>query len=191
MADPPPLKRGFIVVVETPQPDGGQLSRRGYLVAAESESSARAAAAPYQHPGGNNVYSRSSADARLPSNSGAARSSIATGRLGEVGTIRRNQPLRSEAPRTGWQTRAAEVPAHEGLSSSNQNATYSARLTATYRRMPKRSAGVAVRDQLSSAAAKWWPALPPAVPTRAISCGGTRYPCRLVARANALVHKVR
>jgi len=51
MADPPPLKRGFIVVVETPQSDGRQLSRRGYLVAAESESSVQAAAAPYQHPG--------------------------------------------------------------------------------------------------------------------------------------------
>ena len=51
MADPLPLKRGFIVVVETPQPDGGQLSRRGYLVAAESESSAQAAVAPYQHSG--------------------------------------------------------------------------------------------------------------------------------------------
>ena len=48
MADPPPLKRGFIVVVETPQPDGG---RRGYLVASESESDAQAAVAPYQRPG--------------------------------------------------------------------------------------------------------------------------------------------
>jgi hypothetical protein len=47
MADPPPLKRGFIVVVETPQPDG----RRGYLVASESESDAQAAVAPYQRPG--------------------------------------------------------------------------------------------------------------------------------------------
>jgi hypothetical protein len=51
MADPPPLKRGFIVVVETPQPDGGRLSRRGYLVASESESEAQAAVAPYQRPG--------------------------------------------------------------------------------------------------------------------------------------------
>jgi hypothetical protein len=51
MADPMPLKRGFIVLVETPQPDGGQLSRRGYLVAAESASNAKAAVAPYQHPG--------------------------------------------------------------------------------------------------------------------------------------------
>jgi hypothetical protein len=51
MVDPLPLKRGFVVVVETLQPDGGQLSRRGYLVAAESESDALAAAAPYQHRG--------------------------------------------------------------------------------------------------------------------------------------------
>jgi hypothetical protein len=37
--------------------------------------------------------------------------------------IMRNQPLRNEAPRFGWQTTAAEVPAQYALSSSSQNAT--------------------------------------------------------------------
>ena len=37
--------------------------------------------------------------------------------------IMRYQPLRSEAPRCGWQTIAAEVPAQYALSSSSQNAT--------------------------------------------------------------------
>jgi hypothetical protein len=37
--------------------------------------------------------------------------------------IIRNQPLRSDAPSCGRQTIAAEVPAQNGLSSSNQNAT--------------------------------------------------------------------
>jgi hypothetical protein len=37
--------------------------------------------------------------------------------------IMRNQPLRSDAPRCGWQTIAAEVPAQKGSSSSSQNAT--------------------------------------------------------------------
>jgi hypothetical protein len=37
--------------------------------------------------------------------------------------IRRYQTLRSDAPRCGWQTIAAEVPAQYGLSSSSQNAT--------------------------------------------------------------------
>ena len=41
--------------------------------------------------------------------------------------IMRNQPLRSEAPSCGWQTSAADVPAQYALSSSSQNATYSAR----------------------------------------------------------------
>jgi hypothetical protein len=37
--------------------------------------------------------------------------------------IMRNQPLRSDAPRCGWQTIATEVPAQKGSSSSSQNAT--------------------------------------------------------------------
>src|SRR5438128_12186654 len=37
--------------------------------------------------------------------------------------IMRNQPLRNEAPRRGWQTTAADVPAQKALSSSSQNAT--------------------------------------------------------------------
>src|SRR5438128_10815118 len=37
--------------------------------------------------------------------------------------IMRNQPLRNEAPRRGWQTTAADVPAQKALSSSTQNAT--------------------------------------------------------------------
>ena len=37
--------------------------------------------------------------------------------------IIRYQPLRSEAPRLGWQTIAAVVAAQNALSSSSQNAT--------------------------------------------------------------------
>ena len=61
----------------------------------------------------------------------------------------RNQPLRSDAPSTGWQTMAAEVPAQDGLSSSSQNATNSERQTAAHRRMRvDSSAGKAARSQL-------------------------------------------
>ena len=81
MADPLPLKRGFIVVVETPEPDGGQLSRRGYLVAAEGRFQRPGCRCTIPALGGNDVYSRRSADPRLPGNSGAAWSGIATGRL--------------------------------------------------------------------------------------------------------------
>jgi hypothetical protein len=78
MADPPPLKRGFIVVVETPQSDGRQLSRRGYLVAAESESSVQAAAARTL---GKRYTFSAQCRPSLSRQFGAAWSGIATGRL--------------------------------------------------------------------------------------------------------------
>src|ERR1700750_937368 len=57
--------------------------------------------------------------------------------------IIRNQPLRSEAPSCSWHTIAAEVPAQNGLSSSSQNATKSARHTADQRRSAYSSGGAA------------------------------------------------
>jgi hypothetical protein len=51
--------------------------------------------------------------------------------------------LRSDAPRCGWQTTAAEVPAQNALSSSSQNATQRARQTEAQRRRPKSNGGLA------------------------------------------------
>ena len=59
--------------------------------------------------------------------------------------IMRNQDLRSEAPRCGWHTIAADVPAQYALSSSSQNATYRARQTETHSRTPNSSGGPAAR----------------------------------------------
>jgi hypothetical protein len=63
--------------------------------------------------------------------------------------IMRNHPLRSEAPRCGWQTIPADVPAQKGLSSSSQNATWSARLTDAQSRTPNKSGGPADRMTLA------------------------------------------
>ncbi len=59
--------------------------------------------------------------ARDPAESTRSCTTIATAPI--TVPIIRNQPLRSEAPRCGWQTIAAVVPAQNALSSSSQNAT--------------------------------------------------------------------
>ena len=59
----------------------------------------------------------------------------------------RNHALRNDAPRARQLTMAAVVPAQYALSSSSQNATYSAeRQTAAQRRRPNRTAGRADRS---------------------------------------------
>src|SRR5262249_26407694 len=65
--------------------------------------------------------------------------------------IIRNQPLRREAPRCGWHTIAAEMPAQKGLSSSSQNATWSAKQTEIQNLSPNKSAGPARLDMFAVA----------------------------------------
>src|ERR1700751_5416647 len=65
--------------------------------------------------------------------------------------IKRYQPLRSEAPRCGWHTKAADVPAQKAWSSSSQNATYRARQTEANKRNPNTSRGATAQPAFSTA----------------------------------------
>jgi hypothetical protein len=57
----------------------------------------------------------------------------------------RKDALRRVAPRLGWQTIAAVVAAHVGLSSSSQNARKEARHTEAHKRNPNRMGRWAAR----------------------------------------------